>query len=224
MPAVTRDSLMPLEVYAQKRAQFRAQVIDHKKVRTVHLGDHVTILFEDELTIRYQIQEMLRIEKIFETAGINDELEAYNPLVPDGSNFKATMLLEYADVAERQRALGRLMGIEDRVYIQVEGQARVYAIADEDLIRRNTVTLCNRRAQLVAARIRIEPQRVANFRAQRIQHAPAGAVRAFVGIQFHKVRQLWLLARDIGREAVDDLAPILTHRRLIQSPRHPIGR
>jgi len=137
MPAVTRDSLMPLEVYAQKRAQFRAQVIDHKKVRTVHLGDHVTILFEDELTIRYQIQEMLRIEKIFETAGIDDELEAYNPLVPDGSNFKATLLIEYATVPERQRALAKLKGIEDRIFVQVEGQARVYAIADEDLDREN---------------------------------------------------------------------------------------
>lgn len=137
MPAVTRDSLMPLEVYAQKRAEFRAQVIAHKKVRTVHLGDHVTILFEDELTIRYQIQEMLRIEKIFETAGINDELEAYNPLVPDGSNFKATLLIEYATVPERQRALAKLKGIEDRIFVQVEGQARVYAIADEDLDREN---------------------------------------------------------------------------------------
>ena len=115
----------------------RAQVIDHKKVRTVHLGDHVTILFEDELTIRYQIQEMLRIEKIFETAGINDELEAYNPLVPDGSNFKATLLIEYATVPERQRALAKLKGIEDRIFVQVEGQARVYAIADEDLDREN---------------------------------------------------------------------------------------
>lgn len=137
MPAVTRDSLMPLEVYAQKRTEFRAQVITHKKVRTVHLGDHVTILFEDELTIRYQIQEMLRIEKIFETAGINDELEAYNPLVPDGSNFKATLLIEYATVPERQRALAKLKGIEDRIFVQVEGQARVYAIADEDLDREN---------------------------------------------------------------------------------------
>jgi Protein of unknown function (DUF3501) len=106
-------------------------------VRTVHLGDHVTILFEDELTIRYQIQEMLRIEKIFEAAGINDELEAYNPLVPDGSNFKATLLIEYATVPERQRALAKLKGIEDRIFVQVEGQARVYAIADEDLDREN---------------------------------------------------------------------------------------
>ena len=137
MNAIARDSLMPLETYAQKRPEFRAQVIAHKKIRTVHLGEHVTLLFEDELTIRYQIQEMLRIEKIFEAQGINDELEAYNPLVPDGSNFKATLLIEYATEPERQRALAKLRGIEDRIFVQVEGQARVYAIADEDLDREN---------------------------------------------------------------------------------------
>jgi hypothetical protein len=137
MPAITRDSLMSLETYAKQRPAFREKVIAHKKQRTVHLGDHVTLLFEDELTIRYQIQEMLRIEKIFEEDGIQNELEAYNPLIPDGGNFKATLLIEYPDVAERQQALARLKGIEDRMYVQVEGQARVYAIADEDLDREN---------------------------------------------------------------------------------------
>ena len=112
-------------------------MLAHKKPRTVHLGEHVTLLFEDELTIRYQVQEMLRIEKIFEDAGIQDELDAYNPLVPDGSNWKATMLIEYEDVDERKRMLARLKGIEDRVWVQVEGQPRVYAIADEDLEREN---------------------------------------------------------------------------------------
>ena len=137
MPRITRESLLTLEAYAKARKDFRAQVIAHKKARTVHLGDHVTLLFEDELTIRYQVQEMLRIEKTFEEAGIADELDAYNPLVPDGWNFKATMLIEYEDVEERKRALARLRGIEARVYVQVEGCARVSAIADEDLPREN---------------------------------------------------------------------------------------
>ena len=137
MPAITRESLLSLEAYARARAEFRARVLDHKKPRAVHLGEHVTLLFEDELTIRYQIQEMLRIEKTFEEAGIVDELEAYNPLVPDGSNFKATMLIEYEDVEERKSALARLKGVEARVWVQVEGCPRVYAIADEDLDREN---------------------------------------------------------------------------------------
>ena len=135
MPQVTRDSLMTLEAYARARPEFRKQVIEHKKHRKVHLGAHVTLLFEDEMTIRYQIQEMLRIEKIFEEEGILNELEAYNPLIPDGRNFKATMLIEYGNVAERKVALAKLIGIEDRLFIQVEGQSRVYAIADEDLER-----------------------------------------------------------------------------------------
>src|SRR3982751_4915639 len=131
--AITRDSLMTLEAYAKARNEFRARVLAHKKPRTVHLGDHVTLVFEDELTLRYQIQEMLRIEKTFEEAGIQDELDAYNPLVPDGTNFKATVLVEYEDVEERRRALERLKGIEDRIYVEVESQPRVYAVADEDL-------------------------------------------------------------------------------------------
>ena len=137
MNAITRDSLLTLEAYARARKDFRARVLAHKKPRTVHLGEHLTLLFEDELTIRYPIEEMLRIEKTFEDAGIEDELAAYNPLVPDGSNFKATMLIEYEDVDERKRALGTLRGIEGRVYVQAEGCARVYAIADEDLPREN---------------------------------------------------------------------------------------
>jgi len=137
MAQITRDSLIPLEAYARTRTEFRARVMAHKKSRTLALGEHVTLIFEDELTIRYQIQEMLRIERIFEEAGIQDELDAYNPLVPDGGNWKATMLIEYPDVAERQRMLARLIGIEDRVWVQVEGHARVYAIADEDLEREN---------------------------------------------------------------------------------------
>jgi len=137
MPKITRESLMTLEAYAKARKDFRARVLEHKKPRSVHLGDHVTLLFEDELTIRYQIQEMLRIEKTFEEGGIVDELDAYNPLVPDGRNFKATMLIEYEDVEERRVALARMKGVEDRVWVQVEGCPKVFAIADEDLEREN---------------------------------------------------------------------------------------
>jgi len=135
---ITRDSLLTLEAYARERPAFRIRVLEHKKPRTVHVGEHVTLLFEDELTVRYQIQEMLRIEKTFEEAGIQDELDVYNPLVPDGSNWKATMLVEYEDIEERKRALARLRGIENHVWIRVEGEKPVHAIADEDLERTNT--------------------------------------------------------------------------------------
>jgi hypothetical protein len=137
MPQLTPASLMSLEAYSKSRNEFRARVIAHKKHRTVHLGEHVTLIFEDEITIRYQVQEMLRIEKIFEESGILGELESYNPLIPDGSNLKATMLIEYTNVPERARALMLLKGIERRMFVEVEGQARVYAIADEDLDREN---------------------------------------------------------------------------------------
>jgi hypothetical protein len=139
MNKIARDSLMTLEAYAKNRKEFRAKVLAHKKNRIVHLGEHVTLVFEDELTIRYQVQEMLRVEKIFEEDGIQDELDAYNPLIPDGRNFKATMLIEYEDVEERKAALAQMKGIEDKVWVRVEGLARVYAIADEDLERENDV-------------------------------------------------------------------------------------
>ncbi len=138
-PQITRDSLMTLEAYAKVRNEFRAKAIAHKRSRTVRVGDHVTLLFEDELTLRYQIQEILRVEKVFEEAGIQDELDAYNPLLPDRYNFKATMLIEYVDEAERKVALTKLRGIEDKTWIQVEGCEKVYAIADEDLERENEV-------------------------------------------------------------------------------------
>jgi len=134
---ITRENLLSLEVYARERNEFRAKVIEHKKHRTVRLGEHVTLLFEDELTIRYQVQEMLRIERIFEDDGIQGELDAYNPLVPDGGNWKATMLIEYPEAEERRRMLARLKGIERRVWVQVGGCGQVYAIADEDLEREN---------------------------------------------------------------------------------------
>ncbi len=137
MPAITRESLMTLEAYARERKQFRTGVIAHKRARTLHLGDHVTLLFEDELTMRYQVQEMLRIERIFEDAGIQEELDTYNPLIPDGSNWKATLLIEYEDLIERARMLGRLKNVENRIWMQVVGHARIFPIADEDLERQN---------------------------------------------------------------------------------------
>jgi hypothetical protein len=134
---IRRESLLPLEAYARERNAFRTRVMAHKKDRTVALGQNVTLLFEDELTIRYQVQEMLRIERIFEEDGIQHELDAYNPLVPDGSNWKATMLIEYPDAEERRVMLAKLKGIERSVWVQVEGAPRVQAIADEDLEREN---------------------------------------------------------------------------------------
>ena len=135
MAKLSHNSLMTLEAYAKVRNDFRTRVMAHKKNRNVSLGDHVTLIFEDELTIQYQVQEMLRVEKIFEEAGIQEELDTYNPLIPDGSNWKATMMIEYTDIEERRRKLGELVGIEDKVWVQIEGFDRVYAIADEDLER-----------------------------------------------------------------------------------------
>jgi hypothetical protein len=134
---ISPDTLMPLETYAKQRPAFREQVIAHKKNRALHLGDHITLLFEDELTIRYQVQEMLRVERIFEEEGILDELQAYNPLIPDGSNWKSTMMIEYPDEQQRRTELAQLIGVEDRVWVQVSGYEQVFAIADEDLEREN---------------------------------------------------------------------------------------
>jgi len=130
-----RNSLYSLEEYSQIRAEFRTRVLQHKKHRRLALGDHIMLHFEDSLTMQYQIQEMLRIEKIFEAEGIQDELDAYNPLIPDGSNWKATMLIEYPDVDERKAALAQFAGIEHEVWMQVGGLPRVKAIADEDMER-----------------------------------------------------------------------------------------
>ncbi|MEX3949400.1 DUF3501 family protein [Paraburkholderia sp. EG287B] len=134
---IARNSLLTLEAYARVRGDMRKRIIEHKKQRVVPLGNHLTFLFEDETTIRYQIQEMLHIEKIFDEDGIQGELAAYLPLVPDGGNLKATMQLEYESEVERRAALARLIGIEDKVFVQVDGEAPVYAIADEDLEREN---------------------------------------------------------------------------------------
>ncbi len=160
MAQISRDSLLTLESYARQRKEFRAKVLDHKKNRKLHLGQHVTLIFEDELTIRYQIQEMLRIEKTFEEAGIQDELDAYNPLVPDGSNLKATMMIEYDDAAERKIELARLKGVEDAVYFQVDDHPKVYAIADEDLERENE----EKTSSVHFLRFEFSPAMIASFK------------------------------------------------------------
>ncbi len=135
--AITCESLMTLEAYAKIRNSSTPGFIAHRRLRTVRLGEHVSVQFEDERTMRRQIQEMLHIEKIFDEAGIQSEIDTYAPLVPDGSNWKATMLIEYPDVHERKRELARLIGVEDRMFVEVEGHERIYAIADEDLDREN---------------------------------------------------------------------------------------
>jgi hypothetical protein len=132
---ITPESLMSLEQYHKWRKTHKAELLAHRKLRSVHLGDHITMQFESEKTIRYQIQEMLRIEKIFDEEGIAQEIEVYSALVPSGSNWKATMLIEYPDVNERKRELARLVGVEHRMFVEVEGHVRVYAISDEDLDR-----------------------------------------------------------------------------------------
>lgn len=134
---ISRDSLLTLEAYAKARHAMRAEVMEEKKLRRIALGEHILLIFENELLIRYQIQEMLRVEKIFEEDGISHELESYLPLLPDGSNFKATMQIEYTDETERQRMLSLLKGVEDSVWVSVEGFDPVFAIADEDLEREN---------------------------------------------------------------------------------------
>src|SRR6187551_3283293 len=134
---ITRESLMTLEAYSQYRKQNKPAIIAHRKLRSVRLGEHINLQFESETSIRYQIQEMLRVEKIFEEEGIDQEIDAYAPLMPDGSNWKGTLMLEYPDINERKRELARLIGVEDRMFVEVEGHPRIYAIADEDMDREN---------------------------------------------------------------------------------------
>ena len=137
MMKLKREDLWTLEAYAERRPAFRERVMQHKRFRQIPIGEHARLCFEDETTIRYQIQEMLRIEKVFEADGIQEELDAYNPLIPDGSNWKATFMLEYPDPEQRKLMLGKLIGVEKTVWVQVEGCAKVYPIADEDLERDN---------------------------------------------------------------------------------------
>jgi hypothetical protein len=137
MNKLSVSDLFSLERYARERPTFRSQVLEHKRARQIAVGPHTTWLFEDRLTVQYQVQEMLRVERIFEPEGIDEELSSYNPLIPDGQNWKATMLIEFPDEDERRRELAKMKGIEDRAWVQVSGHERVYAIADEDLEREN---------------------------------------------------------------------------------------
>ncbi|MDW2982561.1 DUF3501 family protein [Rhodanobacter sp. KK11] len=161
MHKLTRADLLSLENYAQQRAEFRARAMAHKQQRTVHLGEHLTLIFEDRLSVQYQVQEMLRVERIFEAAGIQDELDAYNPLIPDGSNLKATMLIEYADVEQRKRELVRLRHIEHAIALRVHGHAPVTAIADEDMERSND----EKTAAVHFLRFELGPAMIADWRA-----------------------------------------------------------
>ena len=196
MPQISRDSLMTLETYSKERQEFRARVMSHKKNRRVQLGKNVTLIFEDELTIRYQIQEMLRVEKIFEEVGILDELQTYGVLVPDGSNWKSTMMIEYIDPDERAIRLTQLIGIEDTVWVRVQGHDPIYAIADEDLERENE----EKTSSVHFLRFELPKDSV--------QALQQGAVLS-MGID-HSAYQVMIESIDVEvRESlVDDLAPV----------------
>ncbi len=160
MSTLSRSDLLSLEEYAGRRQEYKAKVIAHKKPRQVRLTDHARLYFEDELTIRYQIQEMLRIEKVFEAEGIQDELDAYNPLIPDGNNLKATFMLEYEDIDTRKDELARLIGVEDMIWMQVEGFDKVYAIADEDMDRENA----EKTSSVHFMRFEFSPEMISGFK------------------------------------------------------------
>ena len=196
MPQISRDSLMTLETYSKERQEFRARVMSHKKNRRVQLGKNVTLIFEDELTIRYQIQEMLRVEKIFEEVGILDELQTYGVLVPDGSNWKSTMMIEYVDPDERAIRLTQLIGIEDTVWVRVQGHDPIYAIADEDLERENE----EKTSSVHFLRFELPKDSV--------QALQQGAVLS-MGVD-HSAYQVMIESVDVEvRESlVDDLAPV----------------
>jgi hypothetical protein len=167
MDKLTATDLMSLERYARERPAFRNRVIEHKRDRKLAIGPNVTWSFEDRLTMQYQIQEMLRAERIFEPEGIREELDAYNPLIPDGSNWKATLLIEFPDAAERQRQLAQLIGLEDRCWVQVRGHDRVYAIADEDLERETT----EKTSSVHFLRFELTPQMIASLKSGKVLSA-----------------------------------------------------
>ncbi|MEO8143352.1 MAG: DUF3501 family protein [Betaproteobacteria bacterium] len=193
MVQIAADSLLPLEVYARERNAYRSRVIAHKKLRTVHVGGNVTLIFEDEVTVRYQVQEMLRIEKIFEAEGIRGELEAYNPLIPDGGNWKATMLIEYPDAEERRVRLTELKGIEDRAWIEVAGCARVHAIADEDLERENE----EKTSAVHFVRFELDPAMRATLK---------GGAGLAIGVDHPNYRASVQVGPDVKRSLTADLA------------------
>jgi len=194
MPQITRDSLLTLEGYAKVRPTMRAEIMAHKKNRMVELGDHVTLIFEDEKTMRYQIQEMLRAERTFEEDGIQDELDAYNPLVPDGTNWKATMMIQYSDPDERKNALARLKGIEDRIWMQVADQPRVFAIADEDLERETE----EKTSSVHFLRFELDPTSIAAAKS-------GAAIRMGIDLDAYKIEPM-TLAENTRAEMVVDVS------------------
>ncbi|HSQ06686.1 MAG TPA: DUF3501 family protein [Chromatiaceae bacterium] len=193
MKPLTRDDLYSLEAYAEARTDFRARVMAHKKDRQVHIGAHATLYFEDRLTMQYQVQEMLRVERIFEVAGIEEELAAYNPLIPDGSNWKATFMIEYDNEDERREALGRLIGVEDKVWVQVAGQDKVWAIADEDLER----TAADKTSSVHFLRFELSPASIAALR---------GGADIAMGIDHPQCRQEVVVGPAVRQSLVADLA------------------
>lgn len=193
MPQIEPHSLLSLEAYDRERTAYRSRSIARKKLRTVHVGEHVTLLFEDEQTIRYLLQELLRLERIFEEESIREELEVYNPLIPDGGNLKATMLIEYPDEAERHRRLSELTGIEGKTWIEVEGCARVYAIADEDLERSNE----EKTAAVHFLRFELD---------QKMRDALKGGAGLSIGVDHPKYRASVDVAAEVRASLSGDLA------------------
>jgi hypothetical protein len=193
MTHLNASDLMSLEQYARERAGFRARVLAHKKNRQVALGPNATLYFEDGLTVQYQVQEMLRIERIFEAEGIEDELSAYNPLIPDGSNWKATFMLEYPDAEVRKRELSRLVGVEDKVWVQVDEHEKVFAISDEDL-ERNTE---EKTSSVHFMRFELSPAM--------IQGLKNGAGLA-MGVDHHNLTVGVTVPEAVRRSLIDDLA------------------
>lgn len=193
MEKLKREDLYSLETYAQIRGEFRAKVMAHKKNRRLQLGDHAALYFEDRLTMHYQVQEMLRAEKIFESAGIQDELDAYNPLIPDGSNWKATFMIEYGIEAERREALARLIGIERHVWVEVEGFGRVMPVANEDLERETP----EKTASVHFLRFEFEPGMITAIR-------KGASVRA--GIDHPAYHAQCEMPREVVSSLVQDLA------------------
>jgi hypothetical protein len=199
MKKLARSDLWSLEQYAERRQQFRAEVMAHKKNRQLALNDNARLYFEDEMTIRYQVQEMLRIEKVFEADGIEEELEAYNPLIPDGSNWKATFMLEYGDVDERQQMVKQLVGIETKVWMQAQGCDKVYPIADEDLERSDG----ERTSTVHFLRFELDSATVA---------ALQGGAALLAGIDHPHMVVAQMQIPDAVRDSlVADLAPAATH-------------
>jgi hypothetical protein len=199
MKKLARSDLWSLEQYSEERSRFRSQVMAHKKNRQLGLTEHARLYFEDAMTIRYQVQEMLRIEKVFEAAGIEEELEAYNPLIPDGSNWKATFMLEYADVDQRQQMVKELVGIETKVWMQVDGCDKVYPIADEDLERSDG----DRTSTVHFLRFELSPFMVATLQ---------GGADLFAGIDHPKMSVVQLQVPEPVRESlIADLAPATAH-------------